>query len=432
LNYVQIEEKNKEFLKEYIKETLNIMKFTKNGHLPINTLFPLDVRKVIISSKISIQGADLAKEEIRLLIFKSLKNLKTKGTTSLFLEEFNKDLNSEIALYLSLPENEYCLIFPLYNNSDEISRKRKYKVREMEFKKKSWDEIKKFSGWKDFTKRVSQLINLPYNPDELMKIMINKFIPLIIFTKGRSADHAFQNAYIKYDLFCSILNLSDNLSARTYFFGGPPTHLEAIFPSPYYIVFKSGGDYETLYITYEKYKYDKKGQIKRKNLIFMEKIMNHLERKDEKLRFLIEDSILKYGQALNTLDWRYAFLDLWQILENLSLCRLENYFKMETVINRINALLGENNSSAAILLEELKDTRNKLVHDGEFSKEGLLTFNLLKIIVDRSLLKIFSSQKKFSNTNSLKLFFQHISQSDSNLKETKRIINMIQRSRSKL
>lgn len=431
MNYAQIKDKDKKFMEEYLKETLKIMKFTKNGHLPINLLLPLDIRKVIISSKISILGVDLDKEKIRQIIFKSLKNLHKRGITSLFFEEFNKEFNSEIALYLSLPENEYCLIFPLYINSDEISRKRKFKVREIEFKKKSWHEIQKFSGWGYFKKRVYQLKNLPYDPDELLKIMINKFKPFVTSMKGRSADDTFQNAYIKYDLLRSLLNLSDNLGTTTYIFG-PPTHLEAIFPSPFYIVFKSNGDYEALYTNYEKYEYAPKGQIKRKNLIFTEKILNHLERKDEKLRFLLEDSILKYGQALDIIDWRTAFLALWQILENLSLCRLENYFKMEKVINRISLLIGERNFSAVILLEELKDTRNRLVHEGEFSKDGLFTFNLLKIIVDRSLSKIFSYQKKFKNTNSLKLFFQHYSQNNSVLKENKKIINMIQRSRSKL
>ena len=174
------------------------------------------------------------------------------------------------------------------------------------------------------------------------------------------------------------------------------------------------------------------GEITEKVVQVMDGILKRIERiKNDDMQDLIIDTLIKYGQAMDTIDWRNAFLALWQILENLSLNTVEKNLKMTDVASSINHLIGRRDTLYEDLLGSLSETRNKLVHHGTFSENGLLEVNLLKSVVDRAIRNIFVRVKDFPSKESLGEFYIHGTRNNFELKIRRDTINSILRLRRK-
>ena len=426
---IKISPDDEKFFEKFLKETLSLFAFTPEGYLPVSFLFNFDIRFQIIYSKISIIGVEINKEELWKLIFEVLKKFKDDGNDCPTFENLKEELKNHLMKFQKTKSNEYCLFFALHTSGNYVWSKKWFNVLGDRFYRSNIEKIKLFPGWKEFRNSIVNSSKAPIDGKKRLE-KIDNMVPLIISVKAQNSKRAFEKANGKFNLLRSILNFSHKSGQFTYQFSAP-NPLGLIYPSPLYGVFNSDGKYEESFWTIEQYDYEKKKPISKKEIEASVRLLKQIESiNDYKLRNLIIDSLMKYGQVLDTIDWEKAFLLLWQILENLSLCSLEDVFNMNNVVNRIIILIGQDDTLSSLLLKSLKNTRNKLVHKGIFPDEGLREVNLLKYVVDCAMGSLFKNLKKFPTRDLLKAFFNYEPKNNNYLKNQKKIIDTILRFRN--
>ena len=148
------------------------------------------------------------------------------------------------------------------------------------------------------------------------------------------------------------------------------------------------------------------------------------------MRQLIVDALIRYGEALETAEWRQAFLALWQILEPLAL-QSEGSMNMREIGDRITLLLGQREQDRD-LLSALATTRNALVHAGRYPDlYGLAEMQLLKRVVERSIESLLAWAPKLESRQSLRLLYGCLGASDGELRQRARAIAAVRKSRKK-
>jgi hypothetical protein len=207
---------------------------------------------------------------------------------------------------------------------------------------------------------------------------------------------------------------------------GAPKPLGVSLPPPIYGVFQAGGDYETLYYTIERYDY-KAIKFERDSGLLVEKLLRHIATASEEMQSLLIEVLLKYGQAMDTMDWRSAFLALWQILEAVSL-QTSASLKMKEVVKRIGNLIGAK-PPMKDLIDSVAQSRHLLVHQGKFSEEGLVEVNFLKIIAEAAINALFVNAKRFPTRSLLEEFYKHATLGNSVLRTRRKVIGKILSSR---
>ena len=145
--------------------------------------------------------------------------------------------------------------------------------------------------------------------------------------------------------------------------------------------------------------------------------------------YILLDALEKYGQALDTTEWRLAFLTLWQILELLTL--QGEGIQMKNVVSRVHNLL-KRNKLFDDLLKVLLTTRNSLVHRGQFPDlQGLEEVGYLKSIVESVIDAIFAELDELPDIRSVELYYEFVSRSDADIQKQEHILKYIQERRSK-
>ncbi len=97
----------------------------------------------------------------------------------------------------------------------------------------------------------------------------------------------------------------------------------------------------------------------------------------------------------------------WQVLEGLSLRSMSNLTMKETG-KRIITLIGKKGSNSFLndFIDTFVDSRNLLVHQGRFSKEGEIEVNFLKGIVEDSIIAILKLGEMYPSREFLNDFYQ--------------------------
>ena len=262
--------------------------------------------------------------------------------------------------------------------------------------------------------------------------MQTSFTPIIVASKGRNEREAFDNAYRAFDFFRGLLNFLYQFGTVTSRWGGYPKPLGSFLQPPVYGIFRTNGEYSGLFYN------TNKGLTYNKNTVSVDvvqdvrKLIRQIglkQEKDETKQLLVE-SITKYTKALDTTEWRLAYLSLWQILELLALQSAEQS-NMKIVVNRIDTLLRQD-QTARDLLQTLYFTRNALVHQGAFPDDRPLEeVNLLKYIAERAINSVFSHSRTLKKIDGLARFYDHVSYGDADLIERQRVIKYISQQRQK-
>jgi hypothetical protein len=418
-----VEEKDASIITRNLRKTLKKISIKENGSLEVPFAFDIEIRKEIICAKIKIKGSFDDKVMLRRLVFDSILNLKKKGVTNPDSKEFLSELEKEIFKYIDKPKEEFIILFPLNSSGGVLKRKRWFNIQNTRFYKSDWEKVHNFPGWNDFINHAKSIKYMASNLKEQILPMYQNFTPLIANVKARNKDEAFQRLNKKYEIMRSILNLYFKFGTVT-FQDGPPQPLGAILPPIFYGLFNKNGEYISLFFNEEPYVY-KRISLKPNNIDNLNRMIKRMNSMDEEIKSVFVDSLVKYGHALDTIDWRDAFLTLWQILENLSLSTLSSRMKMTDVCSRIKNLMGITDILHKELVEALVETRNKLVHLGKFSQDGLLEVDFLKIIVDRALSNFYWLSKKFPSKNALEEFFQIATLPESMLEKRKSIAESV-------
>lgn len=148
---------------------------------------------------------------------------------------------------------------------------------------------------------------------------------------------------------------------------------------------------------------------------------------DEELQQLVLDTVLKYGQAMDTTDWRVAFLTFWQILEAISLCPPDA--RKTEMTSRVMTLNGWDDSLHRDLLSAFRESRSRLVHQGRFSEDGLGRVNLLKSTVESTLSSLLCRIQSFPSKQALRAFYGYASMGTTTLESRREVITTILRTR---
>lgn len=245
-------------------------------------------------------------------------------------------------------------------------------------------------------------IKLPDNilPDKKIIIIFNKFLPskfnrkeIIEWVKrgkavreseiprdfvyarvnveARTIVEAYHKAIDALDLLRGVWNLYFNLGVgRRMSFGGN-NPVNKIILGPIHTLHNSNGKLVTNTFWYEpnyikplssfsitsEYKYLKKN----------EQLIRQRIRKSN-YNTEIENSIIKYTRALDERNFNNAFLALWSLLENLT----GSIASYDDVIKR-TLFLYKDEEFHKLILEHLRNYRNKTIHTGDSMSEGMET-----------------------------------------------------------
>lgn len=210
--------------------------------------------------------------------------------------------------------------------------------------------------------------------------------------EARSNREAIEIANQDFDLVRLAFNCiyADNLM---YSMSGRRRPLAEI-PSPHYWgVFSVSGNFRESYHNPHPQTLPIKRPI-RNEIVAAKRMLRRfdVEHRDNSILRLYEDAVRRYNDALDTTDWRQAFLDLWRVLELISFPTSDRY-SMDEVADRIAGLLG-NHWALRDLLSSLAHSRNKLVHTGAFPTSALDEVNLAKAMVEHSLGAIWSLRRR--------------------------------------
>lgn len=366
-----------------------------------------DERLEVLTSKIEIRHETVRDNKRLTLQFirQATVNLKIRGLKEPSWGDFERELDDAIRDYLNRAMVDYRVLVPFHISGSWVTRKRWFNVLGMKFKKTKWSTVRRLPGWDQFLAQThSDLRSLGYK-GELS--WIYNLIPLVVDVRARTYQEAFHQVSHSFELLRALFNLVKDYGMVHW--QATPRPLGVSLPSPVFGLFRDDGEFEKLYFEVKRYQYPTKSYM-RKNLVVVERSLKRIATVSDPMQRLLIDVLLKYGQAMDTADWRDAFLSLWQVLEGLS---LRNVFsvRMKKVPSRIVNLMGVRPPLRSLkkdLIDSLAKSRHLLVHQGRFSEEGLIEVNLLKGIIEEAINALFALAKRFPTLQSLQDFYTNV------------------------
>jgi len=416
--------KQETLIKRYVDLLSRILKVNSKGNVETSEIAKLEVYLKILAQNITIQEiSDL--ETKRQLIFRAtftrFGKYKSKD-----IHTFRKALAAETNQYLARPVQKFKILFPLNVRPGEFDKFHSFSILNKKLLVRNWNYVQKHFEYSTLMTEVKRH-SPSYNTS-----LTSYFVPILITTEAQDYQQAFNKASRAFDLFRSLLNLQLKFGTSTMQFGGYPKPLGKIFPPPIYGIFDEHGKYVRFYYnTVRDYQY-MHNSIPDDRIVQVRKLASKIlvPKSDDDTVSLNIEVLEKYGEALDTSEWRLSFLVLWQILELIALQSNEE-LSMKNVVNRINIIFGQN-QLIRDLLSALYQTRNLLVHKGQFpSEQALREVNLLKYIVEPCMNFILSKTKYLPTKNSLNKYYEHAASNNADLAERERIISLIKKSRAR-
>lgn len=415
--------KHETMIERYVGLLAKILEISPDGRVTTSKVIELDIYLKIMAQNInihSIADAEIRRQLISKATFNRFGKYQTQNTFT-----FCRALTAETNQYLMRPLKQFKILFPLNVSPGQFDRFRSFSVLNRKILLRNWKHIQKHFEYGTFTTHVNH--HLPSFKTPLS----SHFIPVLVKVEAQDYQQAFDEANRAFDLFRSLLNLQLTFGTSTIQFGGYPKPLGKILPPPVYGVFNEDGEFlQFFYNSVRDYEYGP-NSISNDRIIKVRNLASRIliPKSDKDTVSLNVEVLEKYGEALDTSEWRLSFLVLWQILESITLQSNEE-FSMKTVVNRIDIMFGQN-QLIKDLLSSLYQTRNLLVHKGHFpSEQGLKEVNLLRYIVEPCMNFILSQTKHLPTKNSLNKFYEHASANDADLAERARIISMIKKNRA--
>jgi hypothetical protein len=360
------------------------------------------------------------------LIQLALARVKTATSLPTVLADaFREAVTSLVAARLAEPTRRLRLVLPLHLDHKRAGSFQRVRVMGVSFRRREWKELSKEVDLKPWWRRA----DLIFGHEKGASAMAAHFIPLEAMADARKAEEAFSQVSVPFELLRAVLNLQGTWG-RMIIQSGQSRALGDLLPAPAYAVFDDAGKEEAWYYTTPRADYSPLlptaidwRQARR--------LLRHIGGiQSSEVRQIVIDAVLKYGEALETAEWRQTFLSLWQALEILALVA-PGEVSMRDVGSRIALLLGQR-AVDRDLLEALAVTRNTLVHAGRYpDSSGLEEMQLLKSRVERSLSALLSWAPSLRSLASLRRLYDYLGSADTDLKERHRMIAAIRRRRRK-
>jgi hypothetical protein len=420
---VKWEQKQEPLIARYLKEYLDILEVNANGEVTTSKAFSMMMFGKIIVQNIELKNItefDLRELMVQKTLFRIKKNKKQD------IHGFRRSLASDVKRYLDRPLQSFVVLFLLHVSPNNLSGIRQIKILNLKLEFTNWAYIKNHFDFPTFLREANVYLHRGVEQIDIE----TRFVPILVSVDARNAQEGFDKVSPAFDLMRAILDLYNQYGRYNFQWGGYPRPIAKILPPPVYSIFNSDGKFDQLLYNVPKIDIYNINAIDVQEIKFLRKLARNFvapPNKNETL-YLIIDALQKYGQANVTNEWRLAFLLLWQVLELITLQSSEQ-LNMRTVISRVTILLLQDTKTAD-LLSALYETRNQLVHKGNFPEErGLEEVSLIKNVAERAIVQLLSKQKNLPTISSLQRYYDHASSNKTDLSDRSRVINLILRDR---
>lgn len=252
-------------------------------------------------------------------------------------------------------------------------------------------------NWKDNVKP-------RYVPD------VSTFIPVEVETITYGPEAAVEYASKTLDILRAFLNMSVVFGKFTYF-RSHPDHLSVVLPTPIYAVYDKSSIDPHVYFSSEKYDY-KQARIEPASLKRVESLMKDFEQEHlpGETYNHISNLIMLYQNSLDTSNSQAAYLFMWQVVES-SVTFGDERAQGSDVVSKVASLL-KLDPFFKDGLTLIMNTRNRLVHSGEFPASSDNLFFTLKFIAEHCIRSLLALAKDYPTMEDLKDYFMFSPQGD--------------------
>jgi hypothetical protein len=245
-----------------------------------------------------------------------------------------------------------------------------------------------------------------------------------IFVYARTPIEAAKEALNFLDYFRSIWNLAINRNQNDrQSFGGPPKPINRFFVGPISTLHDLNGN-----IAVEMWWYDSEHRTPvsnydpTKDLTGIYEYESFVRKRLKKITYRnkIINAIINYGRALDSINHRNTFLNLWCVLEQLTFTAPKDGYNI--TIDRLSFLF-ENREYHKVVLEQLRNLRNIFTHQNQSEDNEILETILFQLKNYVELLIEFHLNMgfKFDNPNEALQFLN----SPYNLKDIKKKLGLL-------
>lgn len=425
IQIVKWESKNEEALRRNLRGVLKIIEIEKGKPL-CRKGFWLDAYTNILAANLSLIGIESV-TAIRAMVQRSCFRLKTLKRQDVFT--FRRVLAARARKYLRSPEKSYHVVMLMNIDPKSLQNHNQFSVVGVRLTVRTWKYIAKHfdqNAWKEDVASFSTFHGDAFS---------GPFIPLTAKHLARDPQVAFEKINDAFDLLRAAINSAENFGKYSQQFGGLPRPLGRILRSPVYGVFDDDGKYVVGLGSDVANRHYRLESIEAGTIKHVKRVLSRLlhPRGVNDTSELVLDAFRKYGQALETSEWKDAFLNLWQILELLTYRPSEHpddRFSMKEVCARAATLVNRH-ELLTDLIWTCQNTRNALVHRGRFSDDGLQDVSMLKSIVEHCIGAVLELRDVCPTWEDLVIYYQNAGVQSKVLADRARIIRSIRRRRNK-
>jgi hypothetical protein len=410
---------DKDLISHYVDSLMEILSIGDQGQVETTEIFELDIFTKILAESVILR--DISTTETKRALIKRAALLRLKKYKQQSIYTFRRALAAEVRGYLTRPVQKYWILLPLHIPSAELGNLRSISILGTKLLFRDWDYVQRRFDIEAFVQRSAEQLH-----GQDVTLLFTAFSPVLVLFEGRSDREALDKANRPFDLLRCLINLGHQFGRFTRQWGGYPKPLATILPPPTYGTFTEEGSLHMFFYNLVRYEDYGQNTLRGGEITEVRRLANRLKEPDSNNQTMgiFVEALEKYGEALDTFEWRLAFLLLWQILELITLQSSEN-LNMKAVKGRVNSLLNQDRLSRD-LLSALYKTRNSLVHRGSFpDEEGLTEINLLKHIVEGAINALFSLLRICPTRANLERYYEHISAGDTELADRRRLIRNI-------
>ena len=198
---------------------------------------------------------------------------------------------------------------------------------------------------------------------------IENFTYVKMKLKVRCQERAFYKAKTELDFIIGIWNFSINLSSGRRKTFGIPEQINKVCYGPCYTIHREDGSREDTIFWYSEHIVNKASlnaidthyeTCKKNERIIRKKV------KQGELGDLLRTSLIRYTSALEDGDMTSTFLKLWSLLEHLTITGTSSH----VVTAHRSAQVYKDKDIMYVLIDYLREKRNKLVHVGDNFESG--------------------------------------------------------------
>jgi hypothetical protein len=394
-----------------------------NGTASGSNIWRLDVACRILARYIEIPVAPRVYDRVA-LFRRTFLGASPAVLASAPMERFLERLTGFVEALAREPEKPYVVLLPLNVDRRTASACRSIRVGGEIIRASTWPRLSKRLELSQFWDRASRVVDASRGA----WIIKTNFAPFTVSVLARTAHDAWAKAHPRFELLRAALNVQALWGRSIEQWGMRSEPIAELWPCPLYAVFDERGTEAIWLRTSPIHQY----RLRALEIDFDQarQLIQRIERTPgQDLRELLTDALLKYGQAIDTVEWRESFMLLWQALESLALTVREN--RKWDVAQRVVRLLGSSPLERD-LLTVLQDTRNDLVHAGAYPDDyGQHEANLMRHALEWCLERLVDLAPSLRSCAGLELFYSIEDLSDTALAERKRLVSVVQARRRK-